>query len=223
MIRITVFWGTAIRITIPNTLKSPEQPKNQGAQGVFVLRNLYTMMTKKVLDVCFPVFFWLLILGFPEGEAVIRITAFWGSLRDHSDSNHCVLGHSDSNHEPNTLKSPEQPKKRGGQGVCVLRNLYTMMTKKVLNVCFTVFFWLLIFGFPEGEAVIRITAFWGSLRDHSDSNHCVLGNSDSNHDTQYTEEPRTAKKPGGPRCLCFFVLSFFFFFLIFGGFLKGKP
>ena len=69
-----------------------------------------------------PVFL-LLIFGFPEGEAVIRITAFWGSLRDHSDSNHCVLGHSDSNHEPNTLKSPEQPKKKGGQGVFVLRNL----------------------------------------------------------------------------------------------------
>ena len=68
---------------------------------------------------CVLSYFFLLILGFPEGEAVIRITAFWGSLRDHSDSNHCVLGNSDSNHEPNTLKSPEQPKNQGGQGVCV--------------------------------------------------------------------------------------------------------
>ena len=114
---------------------------------------------------------------------MIRITAFWGSLRDHSDSNHCVLGHSDSNHEPNTLKSPDQQKR--GAKVSV----------------FLSFYFLLILGFPEGEAVIRITAFWGSLRDHSDSNHCVLGHSDSNHEPNTLKSPEQQKKEG-PRRLC---------------------
>ena len=66
----------------------------------------------------------------------------------------------------------------------------TIINKKVWKV-----FFLLILGFLKGEAVIRITVFWGSLRDYSDSNHCVLGHSDSNHDTQCTQQPTRKEGP----------------------------
>ena len=128
---------------------------------------------------------------------MIRITAFWGSLRDHSDSNHCVLGNSDSNHDTQYTEEPRTAKKPGGPRC----------------LCFFVlsfFFFLLILGFPEGEAVIRITAFWGSLRDHSDSNHCVLGNSDSNHEPNTLKSPEQPKNQGGQGVCVSLFFPFFF-------------
>ena len=80
MIRITGFWGTAIRSAMSEAGSSPP---------------------KKVKARQWPAF-WFFFCRFGDffkGEAVIRITVFGASFREHSDSNHCVSGHSDSNHD----------------------------------------------------------------------------------------------------------------------------
>ena len=105
-------------------------------------RPLYHELTKKVCQTlwCFP---FLLILGFPKGEAVIRITVFWGSLRDCSDSNHCVLGHSDSNHDTQCTQQPTR-KKRGPMSA---KNLNNNKQEGLKGLFFKGGFW----GFPKGK------------------------------------------------------------------------